>query len=66
MTGLAARESVSASGVTGVVRLTSPAPAVTGAILAGRQRAGVTVASPTLEGIVPADWRAQRAALLPG
>lgn len=63
---LAAREGVTASYLTRVVRLAFLAPAVTGAILAGCQRAGVTVASLTAEGGILPDWRAQTAALLPG
>ena len=62
---LAVREGVSASYATRVVRLAFLAPAVTEAILAGRQRAGVTAASLTLERIIPADWQAQKAAFLP-
>ena len=64
-TELAQREGVTASYLTRVVRLAFLSPAVTGAILAGRQRAGVTVAKLTLDEPVPADWRAQGAALLP-
>ena len=64
-TELAAREQVTASYLTRVVRLAFLSPAVTEAILAGRQRAGVTVAKLTLEDSVVADWREQAAALLP-
>ncbi|WP_298089756.1 recombinase family protein [uncultured Sphingomonas sp.] len=64
-TELAVREGVTSSYVSRVVRLAFLAPAVTEAILAGRQRAGVTVASLTAEGAIAADWQAQIAALLP-
>jgi site-specific DNA recombinase len=64
-TALARREGVTPSYLTRVVRLAFLAPAVTEAILAGRQRAGVTVASLTLEGGISPDWQAQIAALLP-
>ncbi len=64
-TELAQREGVTPSYLARVVRLAFLSPAVTEAILAGRQRAGVTVASLTLgEGVMP-DWQAQKAALLP-
>jgi DNA invertase Pin-like site-specific DNA recombinase len=62
---LAAREGVTPSYMTRVVRLAFLAPGVTDAILAGRQRAGVTVASLTLGDPLPADWQAQKALLLP-
>ncbi|MBB5716618.1 recombinase family protein [Sphingomonas aerophila] len=62
---LAAREGVTASYLTRVVRLAFLAPAVIEAILAGRQRAGVTVASLTLEGTLSPDWQAQADMLLP-
>ncbi len=62
---LAAREGVTSSYATRVVRLAFLAPAVTEAILAGRQRAGVTAASLTLESIIPANWHTQKAAFLP-
>jgi hypothetical protein len=48
-----------------VLRLAFLAPAVTEAILAGRQRAGVTVASLTAEGAIAADWQTQIATLMP-
>lgn len=64
-TELAAREGVTRSYVSRVVRLAFLAPAVTEAILAGRQRAGVTVASLTVEGAILPDWQAQKAAFLP-
>jgi site-specific DNA recombinase len=62
---LAVREGVTNSYVARVLRLAFLAPAVTEAILAGRQRAGVTVASLTAEGAVAADWQTQIATLLP-
>lgn len=61
---LAKREGVTPSYLARVVRLAFLAPAVTDAILVGRQRAGVTVASLTLGAPVPADWRKQIALLL--
>jgi DNA invertase Pin-like site-specific DNA recombinase len=64
-TELAAREGVTRSYVSRVVRLAFLAPAVTKAILAGRQRAGVTVASLTVEGVILPSWNAQKAAMLP-
>jgi site-specific DNA recombinase len=62
---LAGREGVTPSYMTRVLRLAFLAPAVTEAILAGRQRAGVTTASLTLEGTLSPDWQVQMAALLP-
>jgi len=62
---LAAREGVTSSYVARVLRLAFLAPAVTEAILAGRQRAGVTVASLTAEGAIAADWQTQIATLMP-
>jgi site-specific DNA recombinase len=62
---LAAREGVTSSYVARVLRLAFLAPAVTEAILAGRQRAGVTVASLTAEGAIAADWKTQIATLIP-
>lgn len=64
-TELAVREGVTSSYISRVVRLAFLAPAVTEAILAGRQRAGVTVASLTAEGAIAADWQTQSVALLP-
>lgn len=64
-TELAVREGVTRSYVSRVIRLAFLAPAVTEAILAGRQRAGVTVASLTAERGIAADWRVQIATLLP-
>ena len=62
---LARREGVTPSYLSRVVRLAFLAPSVTEAILAGRQRAGVSVASLTPEGAIALDWCAQEAALLP-
>jgi DNA invertase Pin-like site-specific DNA recombinase len=64
-TELARREGITPSYLTRVVRLAFLSPAVTQAILAGRQRTEVTVASLTLKGEIPADWRVQEAAMLP-
>lgn len=64
-TTLAIREGVTPSYLTRVVRLAFLAPAVTDAILAGRQRAGVTAASLTLGPPLSADWQTQREVLLP-
>jgi site-specific DNA recombinase len=65
MGDLAAREGMTGSYIARVTRLAFLAPTVTEAILAGRQRAGVTVASLTLEGTVAANWQTQIATLLP-
>lgn len=62
---LAAREGVTPSYLARVLRLAFLAPTVTDAILAGRQRSSVTVASLTRGMPVPADWQAQKALLLP-
>lgn len=62
---LAKREGVTPSYLARVLRLAFLAPAVTEAVLAGRQRAGVTVASLTLGDLFPADWQSQIALLLP-
>ena len=64
-TELAARGGVTNSYVTRVVRLAFLAPAVTDAILAGKQRAEVTVASLTVEGGVVPCWKGQVATMLP-
>lgn len=63
-TELAKREGVTPSYLTRVVRLAFLAPAVTDAILAGRQRMGVTVGRLTLGEPFPADWQAQKESLL--
>ena len=64
-TALAAAEGVSPAYVTRVLRLAFLAPWTTEAILAGRQRAGVTVASLTLKGTVEPEWRVQATGMLP-
>ena len=64
-TELAEREGVTRSYVARVTRLAFLSPAVTEAILAGRQRAGVTIASLVVAGAIPMCWTAQAAALLP-
>jgi hypothetical protein len=63
---LAVREGVTHSYVIRVTRLAFLAPAVTEAILAGRQRASVTAASLTVEGAVALEWQTQMAEMLPG
>jgi site-specific DNA recombinase len=65
ITSLAAREQKTASYVTRVVRLAFLAPAVTQAILAGRQRSGVSIHALTLGSPWPADWHAQAKQMLP-
>ena len=64
-TELAAREGVTRPYIARVVRLAFLSPAVTEAILAGKQRAGVTVARFTVEGAIPASWAAQKTLMLP-
>ncbi|MDP1027042.1 recombinase family protein [Sphingomonas sp. KR1UV-12] len=56
---LAAREQVTASYLTRVLRLAFLSPALTQAILAGRQPAGMDVRSLTLTGTVEASWLEQ-------
>ena len=63
---LAARERVSASYVTRVLRLAFLAPAVFDAALAGKLRAEVNAAALTAPDAIPASWREQRQAMLPG
>ena len=65
ITRLAAREGLTASYVTRIVRLAFLAPAVVEAMIAGRQRSGVDVGRLTLEGPLPACWREQRRLMLP-
>ena len=65
-TELAAREGVTRSYVARIVRLAFLSPAVTEAILAGRQRASITVASLRNENAVAANWRVQKTEMLPG
>jgi DNA invertase Pin-like site-specific DNA recombinase len=61
---LAAREGVTSSYMTRVVRLAFLAPSITEAILDGRQRAGITAGCLTLAATIPADWREQAATFL--
>jgi DNA invertase Pin-like site-specific DNA recombinase len=63
---LAAREKVSASWITRVLRLAFLSPAVTDALLAGRLRAGVDAAQLTATDAVPVSWAEQQRAMLPG
>lgn len=65
LTELAARENVTRSYMARVIRLAFLAPAVTEAIVAGKQRGGVSVATLTRDGAIAADWREQMATLLP-
>ena len=65
ITRLAAREGLTPSYVTRIVRLAFLAPAVVEAMIAGRQRSGVDVGRLTLEGPLPACWREQRHIMLP-
>ncbi|MEG8040376.1 recombinase family protein [Sphingomonas sp. LR60] len=61
---LAKREGITPSYLTRVVRLAFLAPDITDAILAGRQRIGITVGRLTLGEPLPADWHAQKALML--
>ncbi|MBW6525157.1 recombinase family protein [Sphingomonas sp. RHCKR47] len=61
---LAANEGVTPSYLTRILRLAFLAPAVTDAILKGRQRRGVTVKTLTLEGALPVRWSEQQAMLI--
>jgi DNA invertase Pin-like site-specific DNA recombinase len=61
---LAAREGVTPSYLTRIVRLAFLAPAVTDAILKGRQGREVTVKTLTLEGALPVRWSEQQAMLM--
>jgi site-specific DNA recombinase len=63
--GLAAREGITCSYVTRVLRLAFLAPPVVDAILAGKQRAGVDAGALTGTGAVDSCWRVQQANLLP-
>ncbi|OWK27706.1 recombinase family protein [Sphingomonas mucosissima] len=65
ITRLAEREKVSATYLTRVVRLAFLSPEVTEAILAGKQRAGVTGKMLTASGAVDPCWTKQAGALLP-
>jgi len=62
---LAAREGVTASYLTRVLRLAFLAPAVTEAVLAGAQRAGVDAAAMTATGAITAAWAEQKRRFLP-
>ena len=62
---LAARERISPSYLTRVLRLAFLSPAVVDAVLAGTLRAGVSAKTLTLDAIIPACWDEQRGALLP-
>ena len=64
ITRLAAREKVTSSYMTRIVRLAFLSPAVVDAILAGTQRTGVTARTLTLETTIPASWQQQRKLLL--
>jgi site-specific DNA recombinase len=62
---LAAREGITASYVTRVLRLAFLAPPVVDAILAGKQRAGIDAAALTVTGAIDPRWESQRASFLP-
>jgi hypothetical protein len=61
---LAAREQISAPYITRVVRLAFLSPAVVTAILAGRQRAGVSGKAMIATGAIDPAWAAQSRAFL--
>lgn len=61
---LAAREGVTPSYLTRIVRRAFLAAAVTDAILKGRQRRDVTTKTLTLEGALPVRWSEQQVVLL--
>jgi hypothetical protein len=65
ITALAAREGVTPSYMTRVVRLAFLAPEVVDAVLVGRLRQGVDGAALTASGAVTVCWHAQRRAMLP-
>lgn len=65
ITRLAEREKVSPAYVTRIVRLAFLSPQITEAILAGRQRAEVTVKALTLDTPPAASWKQQATAMLP-
>ena len=65
ITRLAAREKVTPSYMTRIVRLAFLSPAVVEAVLAGKQRTGVDVGRLTLDAPVPGSWREQQLLLLP-
>ncbi|UVO50187.1 recombinase family protein [Sphingomonas sp. SUN019] len=62
---LAAKERISSSYLTRVLRLAFLSPAVVDAILAGALRTGVSARTVTLDTIIPACWQQQRMLLLP-
>ena len=66
ITSLADELGKTKSYVSRVVRLAYLAPEVTAAMLQGRQRAEVGSDTLTLPDAVPASWREQRHAFLPG
>jgi DNA invertase Pin-like site-specific DNA recombinase len=61
---LARREGVTPSYLTRVTRLAFLSPAVTTAVLAGRQQPSITVRHLTLDAEIPADWQKQAAVML--
>ena len=65
ITALAAREEVTASWLTRVVRLAFLAPDVTAAILGGTQRTGINLTALTQGVEIPTGWPEQRKMLLP-
>ena len=62
---LAAREKVTPSYMTRIVRLAFLAPQVVEAVLVGRQHSAVDARKLTLDGPLPACWKAQGAQMLP-
>ena len=62
VTGIAAREQVTKSYVTRIVRLAFLAPDILGAVLDGTAPAHLTADRLTLGDIIPADWKDQRRA----
>ncbi len=65
ITRLAEREQVSAAYITRVVRLAFLSPTVTTAILAGKQRTGLTARTLTLDAPIQVSWQQQAATMLP-
>jgi len=65
ITRLAQRERISPAYVTRIVRLAFLSPQVVEAILAGRQHAGITAKTLTLDAPPSASWKAQAVAILP-
>jgi site-specific DNA recombinase len=66
VTRLANREGMQSSYLTRVLRLAFLSPAVTEAILAGRQSASVDIRLLTLTDAIAGDWNVQAGTLLPG